>query len=217
MLARGVAVSYETIRRWCAKFGRAHANQLRRRRPRLGDKWHLDEVLVKINGITHYLCRAVDQHGNVLDFLVQSRRSAKAATRFLRKLLNGLRNVPRIGDVLPGEGLVDLAGEGALQAAEDVFGGQLFSGAAVAVGAGSRTGREPGAGNHVQARLARRSPQRGLGVLRASEEGALVAVFKRAGVNVCRGLVAGSSPAHPVWLVIVDQFMVSRRYVRSER
>ncbi len=67
MLARGVVVSYETVRRWCAKFGQAYANQLRSRRPRPGDKWHLDEVFVKINGITHYLWRAVDQHGNVLD------------------------------------------------------------------------------------------------------------------------------------------------------
>ena len=58
MLVRGVVVSYETIRRWCAKFGQAYANQLRRRRPRLGDKWHLDEVFVKINGITGYLWRA---------------------------------------------------------------------------------------------------------------------------------------------------------------
>jgi putative transposase len=52
MLARGVVVSYETIRRWCDKFGQAYANQLRRRRPHPGDKWHLDEVFVKINGIT---------------------------------------------------------------------------------------------------------------------------------------------------------------------
>ena len=90
MLVRGVVVSYETIRRWCAKFGQAYANQLRRRRPRPGDKWHLDEVFVKINGITGYLWRAVDQHGNVLDVLVQSRRNAKAAKRFFRKLLKGL-------------------------------------------------------------------------------------------------------------------------------
>ena len=66
MLARGVAVSYETIRRWCAKFGQAYANQLRRRRPRPGDKWHLDEMFVRINGRLRYLWRAVDQHGNVL-------------------------------------------------------------------------------------------------------------------------------------------------------
>ena len=96
MLVRGVVVSYETIRRWCAKFGQAYANQLRRRRPRPGDKWHLDEVFVKINGITGYLWRGVDQHGNVLDVLVQSRRNAKAAKRFFRKLLKGLRYVPRM-------------------------------------------------------------------------------------------------------------------------
>ena len=81
MLARGVVVSYETIRRWCAKFGQAYANQLRRRRPRPGDKWHLDEVFIRINGKIHYLWRAVDQHGNVLDVLVQSRRNAVAAKR----------------------------------------------------------------------------------------------------------------------------------------
>jgi putative transposase len=96
MLARGVVVSYETIRCWCAKFGQAYANQLRRRRPHPGDKWHLGEVLVKINGITDYRWRAVDQHGNVLDVLVQSRRNAKAAKRFFRKLLTGLRYVPRV-------------------------------------------------------------------------------------------------------------------------
>ncbi len=96
MLARGVVVSYETIRCWCAKFGQAYANQLRRRRPRPGDKWHLDEVFVKVNGKLCYLWRAVDQDGNVLDVLVQSRRNAQAAERFLRKLLKGLRYVPRV-------------------------------------------------------------------------------------------------------------------------
>ena len=96
MLVRGVVVSYGTIRRWCAKFGQAYANELRRRRPRPGDKWHLDEVFVKINGITGYLWRAVDQHGNVLDVLVQSRRNATAAKRFFRKLLKGLQYVPRV-------------------------------------------------------------------------------------------------------------------------
>ena len=96
MLARGVAVSYETIRRWCAKFGQAYANQLRRRRPRPGDKWHLDEVFVRINGRLRYLWRAVDQHGNVLDVLLQSHRNAVAAKRFFRKLLKGQRYVPRV-------------------------------------------------------------------------------------------------------------------------
>jgi putative transposase len=96
MLARGVVVSYETIRCWCAKFGPDYANQLRRRRPRPGDKWHVDEVFVKINGITRYLWRAVDQRGNVRDVLVQSRRNAKAAKRFFHKLHKGLRHVPRV-------------------------------------------------------------------------------------------------------------------------
>ena len=96
MLRRGVVVSYETIRRWCHKFGQAYANELRRRRPRPGDKWHLDEVFVRINGTQHYLWRAVDQNGNVLDVLVQARRNAKAATRFFRKLLKSLRCVPRV-------------------------------------------------------------------------------------------------------------------------
>jgi putative transposase len=89
-------VSDETIRRWCAKFGQPYANQLRRRRPRPGDKWHLDEVFVTINGKRCYLWRAVDQHGNVLDVLVPSRRNARAARRFLCKLLKSLRYVPRV-------------------------------------------------------------------------------------------------------------------------
>jgi putative transposase len=107
MLARGVVVSYESIRRWCAKFGQAYANQLRRRRPRPGDTWHLDEVLVKINGITHYLWRAVDLYGNVVDVLVQSRRNAKAAKRLFGKLLKGLRYAPGVvvTDKLAGYGV----------------------------------------------------------------------------------------------------------------
>jgi putative transposase len=96
MLARGVLVTYETIHQWCRKFGQAFANGLRRRRPRPGDKWHLDEMFIKIKGKTHYLWRAVDQDGTVLDILVTSRRDAKAATRFFRKLLKGLEYVPRV-------------------------------------------------------------------------------------------------------------------------
>src|ERR671916_3143581 len=95
MLQRGIILSHETVRQWCAKFGQTYANALRRRRARPGDKWHLDEVFIKINGTSHYLWRAVDQHGNVLDILVTSRRDAKAATRFFRKLLTGLEYVPR--------------------------------------------------------------------------------------------------------------------------
>ncbi len=93
---RGVIVIYETIRRWCQKFGQVYANTLRRRRPRPGDKWHLDEVFMTINGATHSLWRAVDQDGHVLDILVQPRRDKRAAVRFLRKLLQGLAYVPRV-------------------------------------------------------------------------------------------------------------------------
>ena len=93
---RGVVVSYESIRAWGLRFGRAFATTLKRRRPRPGDKWHLDEVFIRIRGKLHYLWRAVDQHGTVLDILVQSRRSAKAAKRFFKKLLKGLQYVPRV-------------------------------------------------------------------------------------------------------------------------
>jgi putative transposase len=96
MAARGVVLSYETVRQWCRKFGQQYANQLRRRRAQTGDKWHLDEVFLKINGKLHYLWRAVDQHGNVLDILVQRRRNKQAAKKFFRKLLRGCQYVPRV-------------------------------------------------------------------------------------------------------------------------
>src|SRR6202163_3090064 len=97
MLAmRGVTLSYETVREWCFKFGQTYANGLRHKSPRPGDRWHLDEVFLKINGRLHYLWRAVDQDGDVLDILVQSRRDKKAAKKFFRKLLKGLRYVPRV-------------------------------------------------------------------------------------------------------------------------
>ncbi len=94
LAARGIVVSYESIREWGLRFGRLFANTLKRRRPKPGDKWHLDEVFIRIRGKLHYLWRAVDQHGHVLDILVQSRRNAKAARRFFRKLLRGLQYVP---------------------------------------------------------------------------------------------------------------------------
>lgn len=96
MAARGILLTYETIRQWCRKFGQQYANQLRRRRAQTGDKWHLDEVFLKINGKLHYLWRAVDQHGNVLDILVQSRRNKGAAKKFFRRLLKGCQYVPRV-------------------------------------------------------------------------------------------------------------------------
>jgi putative transposase len=96
LLARGIVVSHEAIRQWCTRFGPQYATALRLRRARAGDKWHLDEVFVKINKVRHYLWRAVDQDGNVLDILLQSRRNAKAAKRFMAKLMKKQRRVPRV-------------------------------------------------------------------------------------------------------------------------
>ena len=93
---RGVALTYETVRELCLKFGQTYANNLRRRSPRPGGTWHLDEVFLKINGRIHYLWRAVDQDGDVLDILVQRNRDKKAAKKFFRKLLKGLRYVPQV-------------------------------------------------------------------------------------------------------------------------
>jgi putative transposase len=96
LLERGVIVTYETIRKWCRKFGQQYANQLRRRQPRPGDKWYRDEVFLTIKGERHYLWWAVDQDRNVLDILVQRRRDKQAAKKFLRKLLKGVTYVPRV-------------------------------------------------------------------------------------------------------------------------
>jgi putative transposase len=93
---RGVVVSYESIRRWVLRFGTDFAGKLRKRQPKPGDTWHLDEVFLKINGVLHYLWRAVDQHGVVLDILVQDRRNASAAKRFFRRLLKDLRFKPKL-------------------------------------------------------------------------------------------------------------------------
>jgi putative transposase len=92
---RGIVVSYESIRCWCRRFGADFASKLRRRRPKPGDVWHLDEVYLRINGELRYLWRAVDQHGVVLDILVQDRRNATAAKRFFKRLLAVLRYKPR--------------------------------------------------------------------------------------------------------------------------
>jgi putative transposase len=96
LAARGIPVSHETVRQWALKFGQGFANQIRRRLPRAGDKWHLDEVALKIAGKKHWLWRAVDQHGLVLDVLVQSRRDKRAAKRLLRKLLKKQMRPPRV-------------------------------------------------------------------------------------------------------------------------
>lgn len=96
MLARGIVVSRETIRTWCAKFGPEYARGLRRRAPEPGDTWFLDEMFAKTGGIPKYLWRALDQDGNVLNVLVQSRRNAKAAKRFFGKLMRKQGRMPRV-------------------------------------------------------------------------------------------------------------------------
>ena len=94
LTARGVIVTHETVRHHCRTFEQEYANRLRRRRAQPGDKWHLDEVFLKINGTRHYLWRAGDHDGTVLD--IQSRRNKVAAKTFLRKLLKGCTDVPRV-------------------------------------------------------------------------------------------------------------------------
>src|SRR3712207_4410113 len=96
LAARGIVVSHETVRRWALKFGQDFANRIRRRLARAGDKWHLDEVAIRIAGVTHWLWRAVDQDGMVLDVLVQKRRDKRAAKRLLRKLLKRQCRAARI-------------------------------------------------------------------------------------------------------------------------
>src|SRR3712207_1471678 len=93
LAARGIVVSHQTGRQWGRKFGQGLANRIRRRLPRAGDKWHLDEVVITIAGEKHWLWRAVDQDGFVLDVLVQRRRDKRAAKRLLRKLLKDRKSV----------------------------------------------------------------------------------------------------------------------------
>jgi putative transposase len=87
LLERGILTSYETVRRWARKFGSDYARRLKRKRPTRQDIWHLDEIVVTIAGQKHWLWRAVDQDGYVLDEIVQSRRDTKAAKRLLKRLL----------------------------------------------------------------------------------------------------------------------------------
>jgi len=96
MAKRGVPVTYETVREWCQKFGSRYALLLRRKRARIGSKWHLDEVFIKMNGVQHYLWRAVDENGVVIDILVQPKRDRWAALRFFRKLLHVAVRSPRV-------------------------------------------------------------------------------------------------------------------------
>lgn len=96
LAVRGIMVSHETERQWAPKFGQVFDNLIRRRLPCAGDKWHLDEVVIKIAGVAHWLWRAVDRNGMVLDILVQSRRDTHAGKRLLRKLPKKQRRPPRV-------------------------------------------------------------------------------------------------------------------------
>ena len=95
LLERGIVVSYETVRRWALKFGPAYARRLRRKTPSRRDIWHLDEVVVMISGKKHWMWRAADQNGYVLDEIVQTRRDTKAAKRMLKRLLRKQGCLPR--------------------------------------------------------------------------------------------------------------------------
>ena len=95
LLERGIVVSYETIRRWGRKFGPDYVRRLRRKQPSPNDVWHLDEVVVSIAGRKHWLWRAVDQDGYVLDEIVQTRRNTKAARRLLIRLLKNQGLAPK--------------------------------------------------------------------------------------------------------------------------
>ena len=92
---RGITVSYETIRLWCIKFGAKYARRLKRKHRGYGDTFHIDEVVVKINGKQHYLWRAVDQDGEVVDVYLQGKRDGVAAKRFFKRLLRSHGSEPR--------------------------------------------------------------------------------------------------------------------------
>ena len=95
MAERGIAISYEFIRLWSIKFGPQYARRLRRRHQGYGDSFYLDEVFVRIQGVQHYLWRAIDQDGDVVDVFLQHRRDGRAAKRFFKRLLRASGNEPR--------------------------------------------------------------------------------------------------------------------------
>ena len=92
---RGIIVSYESIRYWCIKFGSKYSRRLKRRHQGFGDTLFMDEVFVKIGGIQHYLWRAVDQDGEVVDVFLQKSRNAEAAKRFFKRLFKSHKGKPR--------------------------------------------------------------------------------------------------------------------------
>jgi putative transposase len=95
LAARGIVVSYESIRSWVAKFGLKYAQVIRRDRPATADKGHLDEVVIPINGKKYWVWRSIDSRADVLDILVQPRRNKRAANRFFRRLFKAF-GAPRV-------------------------------------------------------------------------------------------------------------------------
>lgn len=93
LFERGIDISHETVRAWCSRFGPYLAEALRHRKPRRGRTWHLDEMRVVLSGVVHWLWRAVNEHGDVLDVLLQKERDTGAAKRFFRRLLDE-QNIP---------------------------------------------------------------------------------------------------------------------------
>jgi len=92
---RGIAVSHESIRLWCIKFGPKYARRLKRKHRGYGDTFYIDDVFVKINGKQHYLWRAVDQDGEVVDVYLQAKRDGAAAKRFFQRLIKSNQGEPR--------------------------------------------------------------------------------------------------------------------------
>nr|QIG97714.1 IS6 family transposase [Bradyrhizobium sp. 6(2017)] len=96
LAARGIGVSYETVRQWDGTFGKPFSDRICQRAPARGNKWHLDEVVISIAGEQHWLWRAVDQNGFVLDVLIQRRRDLRPAQRLMKKLLKSAGTPPRV-------------------------------------------------------------------------------------------------------------------------
>ena len=94
LAARGIIVTYETIRQWCKKYGNIYCHQIKNNHGQLGNTWYLDEVFIKTNGALHYLWRAVEQYGDEIDILVQKRKNKAAAMRFFKRLLKGQGGTP---------------------------------------------------------------------------------------------------------------------------
>jgi putative transposase len=93
---RGIIVTHESIRLWCNKFGSKYPASLRKRHQGYGDTFFTDEVFIKLDGKQHYLWRAVDQDGEVVDVFLQKKRDSRAAKRFFKRILKKHKGDPRM-------------------------------------------------------------------------------------------------------------------------